>query len=105
MDQHARSVTASAIDLSTGESRSARLTNCPSAEQIASWAASWATPPMRFAYESGPCGFQLARDIRALGHDCDVIAVSSIPRSTEAKRMKDDRSDADSLLEALINPK
>lgn len=105
LDQHARSVTASAIDLSTGESRSARLANCPSAGQIASWAASWATPPMRFAYESGPCGFQLARDIRALGHDCDVIAVSSIPRSAEAKRMKDDRNDADSLLEALINPK
>ena len=105
LDQHARSVTASAIDLSTGESRSTRMTNCPSAEQIVSWVTSWATKPMRFAYESGPCGFQLARDIRALGCDCDVIAVSSIPRSTEAKRMKDDRNDANSLLEALINPK
>lgn len=103
LDQHARSVTLAALDLTTGETRDGRLVNCPSPEQIVDWA-KWATPPVRFVYESGPCGFQLARDIRAMGIDCDVIAVSSIPRSAETKRLKDDRRDARSLLEAVTAP-
>jgi len=55
LDQHARSVTLAALDLSTGETRSGRLADCPSAEQIVDWA-KWATEPLRFVYESGPCG-------------------------------------------------
>lgn len=103
LDQHARSVTLAALDLATGETRTGRIADCPTADLIVSWA-SWATKPLRFVYESGPCGFQLARDMRAMGIDCDVIAVTSIPRSTEAKRMKDDRGDAQSLLEAVTAP-
>ena len=103
LDQHARSVTLAALDLATGETRGGRLADCPSAEQIVGWA-KWATGPIRFVYESGPCGFQLAREIRAMGIDCDVIAVTSIPRSAEAKRTKDDRRDAQSLLEAVTAP-
>ena len=103
LDQHARSVTLAALDLATGETRSGRLADCPSAEQIVSWA-DWATRPLRFVYESGPCGFQLAREIRAMGADCDIIAVTSIPRSTEDKRLKDDRRDAQALLEAVTAP-
>jgi transposase len=48
--------------------------------------------------------FQLAREIRAMGIDCDIIAVTSIPRSTEDKRPEDDRRDAQSLLEAVTAP-
>ena len=48
--------------------------------------------------------FQLAREIRAMGIDCDIIAVTSIPRSTEDKRLKDDRRDAQSLLKAVTAP-
>jgi transposase len=103
LDQHARSVTLAALDLSTGEARAGRLADCPSAEQIVGWA-SWATGPLRFVYESGPCGFQLAREIRSMGIDCDVIAMTSIPRSAEARRLKDDRRDAQSLLEAVTAP-
>ena len=103
LDQHARSVTLAALDLSTGETRSGRLADCPSAGLVVDWA-KWATEPLRFVYESGPCGFQLAREIRAMGIDCDIIAVTSIPRSTEDKRLKDDRRDAQSLLEAVTAP-
>jgi len=39
-----------------------------------------------------------------MGIDCDIIAVTSIPRSTEDKRLKDDRRDAQSLLEAVTAP-
>ena len=76
LDQHARSVTLAALDLSTGETRSGRLADCPSAGLVVDWA-KWATEPLRFVYESGPCGFQLAREIRAMGIDCDIIAVTN----------------------------
>ena len=100
IDQHARSVTLCALDLAAGETRTGRLTGCPSAQQVLDWA-SWAAEPRRFVYESGPCGFQLARDLLALGQRCDVIAVTSIPRSTSDKQRKDDRRDAESLLSAV----
>ena len=103
LDQHARSVTLAALDLATGETREGRLTGCPGAAEVVAWAG-WATKPLRFVYESGPCGFQLARDIRAMGVDCDVIAVSSIPRSPEDRRLKDDRRDARLLLDAVTAP-
>lgn len=103
LDQHARSVALAALDLATGETRTGSLTGCPSAAEIAGWA-EWATPPLRFVYESGPCGYQLARDIRAMGIDCEVIAVSSIPRSPEARMLKDDRTDARALLDAVTAP-
>ena len=103
IDQHARSVTMRGLDLTTGEERRKRLTNCPTAQAIVSWATSWATPPIRFAYESGPCGFQLARDISELGYDCDIIAVTSIARSNEDKYNKDDNRDAGRLLSELTS--
>ena len=105
IDQHARSLTMDGLDLSTGEGKQTRLVNCPSAADVVSWAESWASPPMRFVYESGPCGFQLARDIRELGHDCDVIAITSVPRSAKDKTFKDDRRDAEVLLDAVTAPK
>lgn len=104
IDQHARSVALAAVDLATGETRGTRLADCPTAARIAGWAESWATGPIRFVYESGPCGFQLCRDLRALGHACDMIAVSSIPRSADDRALKDDRRDARGLLEAVTSP-
>ena len=101
IDQHARSVAMCALVIFAGETRSAKLAGCPTAGDMVEWAAAWATPPMRFVYESGPCGFQLARDIRALGHDWDMMAVKSIVRSVDDKRLKDDRRDTVSLLEAV----
>ena len=103
LDLHARSAALAALDLATGETRGGRLADCPSAELIVDWA-KWATGPLRLAYESGPCGFQLAREIRAMGVGCDIIAVTSIPRSTEDKRPEDDRRDALALLEAVTAP-
>src|SRR3989338_8480850 len=31
-------------------------------------------------YEAGPCGYGLYRQVRALGHDCAVVAPSLIPK-------------------------
>lgn len=96
-------MTLAALDLATGETRGGTIADCPTAAQIVGWA-SWATRPLRFVYESGPCGFQLARDIRSMGIDCDVIAVTSIPRSSGDRLLKDDRVDARLLLDAVTAP-
>jgi transposase len=44
-------------------------------------------------YEAGPCGFQLARELRAHGYRCEVVAPSKIPRRP-GERVKTDRRDA-----------
>lgn len=104
IDQHARSVALAAVDLATGETRATQLADCPTAARIAGWAESWATGPVRFACESGPCGFQLCRDLRALGHACDMIAVSSITKSADGRAPEDDGRDARGLSEAVASP-
>jgi len=35
---------------------------------------------LRFAYEADPCGYGLYRQLVGLGHDCEVVAPSLIPR-------------------------
>jgi len=45
------------------------------------------------AYEAGPSGFALARELAAAGWHCQVIAVSKVPRKP-GERVKTDRRDA-----------
>lgn len=47
-------------------------------------------------YEAGPTGFVLARRLRALGFECEVVAPSKIPKAA-ADRVKTDRRDARKL--------
>lgn len=49
-----------------------------------------------FSYEAGPCGYGLYHQIRASGHDCEVVAPSLIPRKA-GDRVKTDRRDANGL--------
>jgi transposase len=51
---------------------------------------------LSFCYEAGPCGYGLYREIEALGHHCEVVAPSLIPRKA-GERIKTDRRDALSL--------
>jgi transposase len=53
-----------------------------------------------FAYEAGPCGYGLYRQLLGLGHDCAVVAPSLIPRKP-GERIKTDRRDALRLAQAL----
>ena len=101
MDVHSRSIVMRGLNLETGETRSRRITGEVGAGNAVEWATSWLPGPVYFAYESGPCGFQLCRDIRGLGHSCDVIAVTSIPRSPEDKYLNDDKRDAQRLLSEM----
>jgi transposase len=51
------------------------------------------TPTLVFAYEAGPCGYGLQRDLTARGFRCDVVAPSLIPKKPGDK-VKTDRRDA-----------
>lgn len=48
---------------------------------------------LRLCYEAGPCGYGIQRQLTALGHDCEVVAPSLIPRRP-GDRIKTDRRDA-----------
>jgi len=48
---------------------------------------------LSIVYEAGPCGFTLARELRAAGYQCEILAPSKIPRRP-GDRVKTDRRDA-----------
>ena len=51
---------------------------------------------LRFCYEAGPCGYGIQRQLSEAGHECVVVAPSSIPRKP-GDRVKTDRRDAINL--------
>jgi transposase len=55
---------------------------------------------LRFAYEAGPCGYELYRQLVSLGQSCLVVAPSLIPRRP-GDRIKTDRRDARTLARLL----
>lgn len=76
LDVHARSITAVSLDSLTGEVRSHRFGYSPS--EVASWILQFDSP--KAVYESGVTGFHLVRELRELGVDCIVGAVSKMHR-------------------------
>ena len=65
-----------------------------SPKQIRKALSKFGTPStMRLCHEAGPCGYGLARELHALGIDCDVIAPSRVARRP-ADKIKTDRRDA-----------
>jgi len=52
------------------------------------------------AYEAGPCGYGLARELGKRGYRCEVIAVAKMPRKP-GERVKTDRRDALTLARYL----
>lgn len=52
--------------------------------------------PAVFVYEAGPCGYEIHRQITALGYRCAIIAPGLIP-ACPADRVKTDRRDAEKL--------
>ena len=105
MDVHARSIMVKGFDWPTGVTKTKTFSNCPAAADIAEWMRASFAPPHYAAYESGATDFHLCKEMRALGIDCDVVAVSSIARSSEDKRRKTDKRDASRLLAELVSPK
>ena len=97
LDVHARSVAAAAFNPFTGEV--AHRDFGTDAAEIAEWALGFEEP--RACYESGPTGFRMARELRALGLDCAVAAVSRMQRPAADARRKNDRRDAEFIARML----
>ncbi len=55
---------------------------------------------LHVCYEAGPTGYGLYRQIRALGHSCDVVAPSLVP-TRPGERVKTNRRDAVTLARLL----
>src|ERR1039457_293945 len=51
---------------------------------------------LAFCYDAGPCGYGVHRQLTSLGHRCDVVAPSLIPRKP-GDRVKTNRRDAPML--------
>ncbi len=56
--------------------------------------------PVRVAYEAGPTGYGLARELAKRGAECVVAAPSKIPRAS-GDRVKTDLRDAEHLVRLL----
>jgi transposase len=90
LDVHARSIVACGLDTVTGQTARRRLV--PSAEVVLDWVREL-PGPVAVAYEAGPTGFGLARQLAAAGVRCVVAAPSKLARPA-ADRIKTDARDA-----------
>ena len=97
LDVHARSVAAAAIDGDTGELFQAKLT--PAYDHTKSWVAGL-PGQVAVAYEAGPTGFGLYRDLMAAGIRCEVVAPSKLQKPA-GDRVKTDAKDAIHLAKLL----
>jgi transposase len=55
---------------------------------------------MHFCYEAGPTGYGLHRQLTDLGHVCDVVAPTMIPKRS-GDRVKTNRRDSVTLVKLL----
>jgi transposase len=98
MDVHARSTSAAAIDVMTGEL--SRMRFGAGVEAPVAWLGEL-RGPVRACYEAGPTGFGLYRAAVAAGIRMEVIAPGKTPRGS-ADRVKTDRKDAELLARCLL---
>jgi transposase len=98
LDVHAAKVVAAVLDVETGELQWFRLTG--DVTETAGLCAGLPRP-VRAAYEAGPTGYGLARELLRRGVECVVAAPSKIPRAP-GDRVKTDRRDAELLVRLLL---
>ena len=98
LDVHARSIKAVALDVMTGEVRSATFGY--DAAAVAGWVSS-VDASAKCVYESGVTGFDLQKKLAALGVDCVVGAVSKMIKPSADRKRKNDRNDAEFLARML----
>jgi transposase len=98
LDVHARSTSAAAIDVMTGELSRARFG--PGVQDPVAWLAGL-SGPVYACYEAGPTGFGLYRAAVAAGLRMDVVAPGKTPRAP-SDRVKTDRKDAELLARLLL---
>jgi len=98
LDVHATKIVAAVLDGETGELQ----TFASSGDMNAAAGFCAGLPrPVRVAYEAGPTGYGLARELAKRGVECVVAAPSKIPRGS-GDRVKTDRRDAEHLVRLLL---
>src|SRR3954469_20793964 len=98
LDVHATKIVAAVLDADTGELGMFVLNG----ENAGVAALCAGLPrPVRAAYEAGPTGYTLARELAKRGIECVVAAPSKIPRAIGDK-VKNDRRDVEHLVRLLL---
>jgi transposase len=97
LDVHAAKIVAAVLDAETGELTFFGLSG--DTDRAAAFCAGLPRP-VRVAYEAGPTGYGLARELVKRGAECVVAAPSKIPRAS-GDRVKTDRRDAELLVRLL----
>jgi transposase len=98
LDVHAAKIVAAVLDAETGQVQHFRLSG--DVVEAAGLCAGLARP-VRAAYEAGPTGYALARELARRRVECVVAAPSKIPRAS-GDRVKTDRRDAEHLVRLLL---
>jgi transposase len=98
LDVHATKIVAAVLDAETGQLQTFSMTG-EMARAVEFCAA--LLRPVRVAYEAGPTGYGLARELARRGVGCVVAAPSKIPRAC-GDRVKTDRRDAEHLVRLLL---
>ena len=94
LDVHARSIKACAFVPSSGEVVRSTFGYDPG--ELAAWVGSL-PQPAKCVYESGVTGFHLCRELRGLGVDCVIGAVSKMHKPAAERSRKTDKRDASFL--------
>ena len=98
LDVHAAKIVAAVLDADTGELKVFAMKG----DVVAAAGFCAGLPrPVRVAYEAGPTGYTLARELAKRRVECVVAAPSKIPRATGDK-VKTDRRDAEHLVRLLL---
>src|SRR5579871_1886054 len=98
LDVHATKIVAAVLDAETGQLQTFAM----SGDTVAAGAFCAGLPrPVLVAYEAGPTGYGLARELARRGIGCVVAAPSKIPRAS-GDRVKTDRRDAELLARLLL---
>ena len=98
LDVHATKVVAAVLDVETGELAFFSMT--ADVARVAGFCAGL-PGPVRAAYEAGPTGYGLVRELARREVQCVVAAPSKIPRGS-GERVKTDRRDAELLARLLL---
>jgi transposase len=98
LDVHATKIVAAVLDAETGEIAFFAMT--ADIGRTAGFCAGLPRP-VRVAYEAGPTGYGLARELLKRRVECVVAAPSKIPRAS-GDRVKTDRRDAELLARLLL---
>jgi transposase len=98
LDVHATKIVAAVLDAETGQLQTFGMSG---ENTTAAGFCAGLPRPVRVAYEAGPTGYGLARELARRGVECVVAAPSKIPRAS-GDRVKTDRRDAEHLVRLLL---